>query len=258
MQVYIHVHSSVSGTVAKAIKQSMKRVLEAHFEFTENFEQAHYVIVDSVETLESIHTYEQHFIVMHKGTAPRVSHDFVTTMTISEFVVGIARVLACNDLLPELSAHYPTLEDAPRVLVIDDSYVHVRAAWEQLGPSKNLCVATTYPQALARIKDGGWDAVLTDLFLPATSELMSTDGMKYVGEQMPLGFVLALLAARKGVPHVAVVTDMGHHDHPMSAALDALSQKFSIDGSLVKFTNRHGGKGGKNWNAVLDTFFPVS
>ena len=48
---------------------------------------------------------------------------------------------------------------------------------------------------------------------------------------MPIGWGLALLAAKKKVKYVAVATDTNHHDHPASAVLDyLLSTVFDIGG----------------------------
>jgi len=46
------------------------------------------------------------------------------------------------------------------------------------------------------------------------------EGLDLVGQEMPLGATIALLAICAGVKNVAVVTDKNHHYHPASAALD--------------------------------------
>ena len=65
-----------------------------------------------------------------------------------------------------------------------------------------------------------FDVVLTDLLVPASSKQLGPKGEKHVGQEMPLGTVIALRALAVGVKKVAVVTDMNHHDHPASAAFD--------------------------------------
>lgn len=86
-----------------------------------------------------------------------------------------------------------------------------------------------------------WDVVLSDLLMPASREQMGSDGMKYVGQEMPVGFALALLAAKNGAKYVAVVTATSHHAHPASATLDRLGDRgkpgFVINGAPALFTN---------------------
>lgn len=74
-----------------------------------------------------------------------------------------------------------------------------------------------------------WDAVLSDLLMPASRESMGNDGMKFIGQEMPVGLVLALLAAKNGAKYVAVVTATNHHDHPASAMLDRLGESYWRD-----------------------------
>lgn len=69
-----------------------------------------------------------------------------------------------------------------------------------------------------------FDAVLTDLLVPASRQAMGPDGYEFIGKEMPLGTVIALLALTVGITKVAVVTDMNHHNHPASATLDCFAQ----------------------------------
>lgn len=88
----------------------------------------------------------------------------------------------------------------------------------------NWCDA--YDQVRLTCKVPYWDAVLCDLLMPASSERMGKEGMKYVGLEMPLGIALALLAAKNGAKYVAVVTATNHHHHPASAMLDRLGSAY--------------------------------
>ncbi len=65
-------------------------------------------------------------------------------------------------------------------------------------------LSTTYPD---------FDAVLTDLMVPASKQAQGDQGRKFVGQEMPLGTMIALLAIAAGIRKVAVVTDMSHHNH---------------------------------------------
>ncbi len=82
-----------------------------------------------------------------------------------------------------------------------------------------------------------FDVVLTDLFVPASSQAMGPKGKRFIGQEMPLGTTIALLAICAGVKNVAVVTDGDHHDHPAIAAFDCFS---GCDAQGVKLicTNR--------------------
>lgn len=84
-----------------------------------------------------------------------------------------------------------------------------------------------------------WDVVLSDLLMPAGSMAQAGEGLKYVGQEMPVGWSLAFYAAKAGAKYIAVVTDMNHHNHPASAMLDVLNGHiFSIDGAKMLLTNR--------------------
>lgn len=82
-----------------------------------------------------------------------------------------------------------------------------------------------------------YDVVLTDLLVPASSNAQGPDGRPFVGKEMPLGTVIALRALAAGVKRVAVVTDMNHHNHPASAALDDFPA-FSVGDTRILCTNR--------------------
>ncbi len=149
-----------------------------------------------------------------------------------------------------------------RILVIDDSRTNRDAAVVQLA-GHDLIMAATYDEGadhfkvryddanvkrlLAErgfIKKEGWDAgyyaaervamresvipcgfdaVLVDLLMPASENAQGSNGAPYVGQEMPVGIFLALLAAKSGVKHVALFTDSDHHSHPASACFDAFN-----------------------------------
>ncbi|MFA6445724.1 MAG: hypothetical protein WCW14_00535, partial [Candidatus Paceibacterota bacterium] len=90
--------------------------------------------------------------------------------------------------------------------------------------------ATSYPN---------FDVVLTDLLVPASQQAQGPDGSRYVGQEMPLGTTIALLALVAGVKKVAVVTDMNHHNHPASAAFDCFGNT-NKPGANIICTNRVG------------------
>lgn len=83
---------------------------------------------------------------------------------------------------------------------------------------------TAYEQATAY---PNFDVVLTDLLVPASKQAQGPEGDRFVGQEMPLGTTIALLALTAGIKNVAVVTDKNHHCHPASAAFDCFPEKTS-------------------------------
>ncbi len=83
-----------------------------------------------------------------------------------------------------------------------------------------------------------WDVVFCDLLMPAGRMAQGGEGLRFVGQEMAVGWSLALRAAKNGAKFVAVVTDMNHHHHPASAMLDSLDGHiFVIDGAKLLLTN---------------------
>ena len=161
-----------------------------------------------------------------------------------------------------------------KILVIDDTQVHLDAAVQQLGKDHDLTVCSSHEEAYRllgeqyadtmsalkeKYKSEGmdnwkayekaesesklpyWDAVLTDLLMPAGKMAQGGEGLKYVGQEMAVGWSLALRAAKMGAKCIAVVTDMDHHHHPASAMLDNLDGHiFEIEGAKMLLTNHVG------------------
>lgn len=146
------------------------------------------------------------------------------------------------------------------ILVIDDTAAHLSTAQQTLKARGHIVTTCSdYDQALRMLeeqfvdsdgsacpawKDGArklpyfWDAVLCDLLMPAGKDKQGGRGDQYVGQEMPVGWSLALLAAKRGAKYVAVATDVDHHSHPASAMLDRLSYGIiQIEGAKAFFTN---------------------
>ena len=160
-----------------------------------------------------------------------------------------------------------------KILVIDDTQAHLDAAKQTLVGHDVTCCAT-HEEAIKLLSEGNnrdtsrccalwkqymvegihfgdaldkaevetwlpyWDVVLTDLLMPAGPMKQAGSGCQYVGQEMAVGWALALTAARTGVKYVAVVTDTNHHYHPASAMLDVFNRHFfTIDGARVHMTN---------------------
>ncbi len=124
---------------------------------------------------------------------------------------------------------------------------------------------TVLPKELE--KQANFDVVMTDLMVPASKRQQGPRGERFVGQEMPLGTTIALLALSVGVKNVAVVTDMNHHDHPAAAMFDCFKRSSTENnGVRVICTNRVGhievgvdGEQkiwGKNWGQILQDFIP--
>ena len=183
-----------------------------------------------------------------------------------------------------------------KILVIDDKTEHRASAEELKVAGHEVTICGSYDKALDLLEeeivigDGGvtksqvhYDLVLTDLLLPAGRYRQGGEGERLVGQEMPLGMNLALLAAVRGVPTTIVVSDKDHHSHPASAALDYLGGTFvphegerlerriadswlTVNGCRVRFLNTFGMKvvdpsksyeewvWVKDWLAIVNTF----
>ncbi len=141
--------------------------------------------------------------------------------------------------------------DAKRILVIDDTSKHIESAKIGLAGHK-LTTVTGYEDAMDILSKEKFDIVLTDLQLPMSSKSLG-ERFKF-GELVHYGVLLMIEAARQGARHVAVVTDLSHHDDPFSAAFDHFSRfPVTIDGAKVMMLHaRLNADGSKNWSDALN------
>lgn len=139
-----------------------------------------------------------------------------------------------------------------KILVIDDSSIHQAAAKRQL-TDHDLTVVGTYDEAQALLGYNKWndrsdrhdfEVVLCDLLMPASGQMQAS--FELVGKEMPVGIFLAILAAKNGAKHVAILTDCNHHSHPASACFDAFNKDtcaptvFTVEGARVMLCNQSG------------------
>lgn len=143
-------------------------------------------------------------------------------------------------------------------MIIDDSPKHL-AAGKKLEVDGHVIVCTdSYMEGVSLMKAGGFDAALLDLLMPAEEFQLGGEGLKLFGHETPVGFALALIAAQAGIPKVAVVTDMNHHHHPMSAAIDWLRKPLIINDSIVQFMHASFNEdGSKDWAKALATLISI-
>jgi hypothetical protein len=115
-----------------------------------------------------------------------------------------------------------------KVLVIDDTELQVTSAINQLSKivDVELVIARSFSEAEKALKSEQFDVVLSDLMMPGESGYQTGKG-----DSTPYGFAIALLAIKKGVKKIAIVSngqgDANHHVHPIFGALDSFTGKIS-------------------------------
>ena len=155
------------------------------------------------------------------------------------------------------------MEDKLDILVVEDTERHRESALEQLKDHK-LTLARHYAEGeKLLLGEGSYGVLLTDLMMPkGNRETMGPEGMKYIFDLLPFGFPLAFLAAKKGIPYIGVVTDINHHNHPISAAIDPISGAYWHDSDSYIYRVNDSRVGifhapfiegeRKDWNKVLE------
>ena len=139
---------------------------------------------------------------------------------------------------------------ALHILVIDDMPENIASAKSCLA-GHHLTTVTGYQEAMDVLGREKFDVVLTDLYLPMSLQTMWDEFR--LGELVPYGILLMVEAARQGAKHVAVVTDLSHHDDPFSAAFDHYSQfPVKIENAKVVMMHAPMRDGAKDWKTALD------
>lgn len=128
-----------------------------------------------------------------------------------------------------------------KILVIDDKAINLKAAMAQLGKDHEVEIASSFDEGRKLILEKEFDVVLTDLMMCGGECSTDIRDKSILEQEMPVGIFLALLASTKGVKKVGLLTDMNHHLHPASAALDDFRQMLKINNSEVILSNFHAG-----------------
>ena len=147
-------------------------------------------------------------------------------------------------------------ENMRKILVVDDNYTNLAAAEEQLGENNSLTTVSTFSEAAKMLCKKKWDVVMTDVFMPGESDGLGPEGKKHVGELIPVGLVVALMALKNNIPEIYIVSDTNHHDHPMSWAMDEIknSSYEKPDGRIkcLCFFTESNCERVKDWKKVLE------
>lgn len=142
----------------------------------------------------------------------------------------------------------------PWVLVVDDKDLHRESARRQL-TDVNLVMAVGFDQAREELSKRNFDYALLDLHLMvSTNGALGSDALgKYYGQEIPYGIFLLLEACRKGA-QAAVVTDLNHHQDPLSAVFDIYhGQHLNIEGKKALLLHAEiTDDGSKNWRKALE------
>lgn len=145
-----------------------------------------------------------------------------------------------------------------RVWVVDDREPNRRSALLQFGTRNQVTQFEKYEQALASLADLQQqkpDLLLLDMLMPVEEFTLGTRALQqHKGSQFPAGMLILFSALKAGVPQVSLQTDAGHHDHPVTAALDLIgwNSPCQIGASTVTFSHAALKQGVKDWVAVLE------
>lgn len=257
------------------LPRSIKQVLpmfgnESKFAYVESAAEADLIIFTDVKEIEKGYSKEKQYAFFKvSGQASNMKlpencatidflHGMIPAMLklIEEAhakIQGTAETPAVAAVKP---AAAPLRSDALRILVIDDTPKHIESAKSGLAGHR-LTAVTGYQDAMSVLGSEKFDVVLTDLHLPMSSQTM---GEKFrLGELVPYGVLLMVEAARQGAKHVAVVTDLNHHDDPFSAAFDHYS-RFPVQIESAKVVMMHApmADGAKDWAAALEQLTKTS
>jgi hypothetical protein len=126
------------------------------------------------------------------------------------------------------------------VLVIEDTERHQVSARVLLA-DQNITIVEGFDYAMDKLVGGynkpkqHYDAVLSDLLLPqGRGDTMGPEGKYLKRDPMAFGFPISYISAMQGIP-CAVVTDMNHHDHPMSYTFNFLKGTQQVNETPVMF-----------------------
>ncbi|HEX7724801.1 MAG TPA: hypothetical protein VF438_03655 [Candidatus Paceibacterota bacterium] len=250
------------GPLFKAIEQVLSLLLEDSTQcLATGIDDADLIIFDDVRKIEADYSRNKRYGYLNTQCRNLVMPDNVTVLSTTECVEGLLKLV--TDVQTTMPAeipqtkragqrqHVPTLPDARTILVVDDTETHRDSAYELLS-GHHLTVCKGYEEAMIALERSAFEVVLTDLHMPMCSRTM---GDKFrLGELVPYGLLIALEAARRDSSRVAVVTDINHHNDPISAAFDHFSRfEFAVEKARVTMHHaRFTTGGGKNWKLHMD------
>ena len=140
-----------------------------------------------------------------------------------------------------------------QILLVDDSPDHRSFGEDQLEDEHQVTTLSGYWDAVQRVQGKSeFDVALLDLLMPAETNKLGGKGMQHLGSEIDVGTKLSVKRALMGIPRIAVATDTGHHDHPVSAMVDWFGEPFSVGGSTLLWMHAPMIEGKKNWREILN------
>ncbi|MFH1405266.1 MAG: hypothetical protein ABIH21_04190 [Patescibacteria group bacterium] len=273
MKLFVYFSGKSDGPVSMALHQVMKALVEC--ESADSADQAHVVISDDLETLvravqgkrvaiqyklPSQKEFAHPILDEHRGDGRFYCVDLLDGMP---QLIGILSDLnqRLGDSEPSESGwikrEWDEDSDLPKLLVVDDNPVHRRSATEQFKATHNLMALDRYNDVRKVIEKHSSEIslFLCDLLMPAESQTLGPEGQNFIGQEVAIGFALALFAISHDVQHVVVLTDTNHHNHPMSAVVDWVGGcKYN---SKTRLDIRHAHlreDGSKDWKQAVDSY----
>ncbi len=257
----VRIHLAMKdGPLPKSIRQVLSVVgNEERFTYVDRTEDADLVLFTEARDIEGSFSQERAYGLVGMSTGKQTFPENVTILGVASLLVEIINLVVevGQSLRPLAGAEAEVekstvalLPDAKRILVIDDTPQHIASAKKCLAGHR-LTTATGYEEAMKTLASEQFDIVLTDLNLPMSSKTLGEHAFK-LGELVPYGLLLMIEAARQGARHVAVVTDLGHHNDPFSAAFDHYSRfPVTIEGARVMMLHARVTEEGKDWSEAM-------
>ncbi len=242
------------------LKESLVKILDLmiEVEIVSSDEEADIVIFSRARDVEKEFNEKRPYIYLDKiwpdESTPRFPEN-VEIVPIDQAVPRLFEVIGKAKLVEWESEKIEEEEEiiragAKSILVIDDTIKNIQSAKRTLAGHR-VATATGYEEAMDLMKQEKFDVVLTDLYLPMSSNTLSSSAFE-LGKLVPYGLLLMVEAARQGVKYVAVVTDLNHHADPFSAAFDHFSRfSIQIEESKVLMLHARVTEKGKDWANAL-------
>lgn len=257
VNVFIDIESSVGAALRQVLALSNVALVRSA-------EMADLIVVESARDVGARYRTDVRYAILdYTNDAVRQAPSNVRYFPVLDLLCGLlayieeisplVRAKECVADVPEMASE--PRHDARTILVIEDTPRHQVSA-RKLLIGHRLTVATGYDEAMELMGKNRYEVVLSDLSLPMSSRTLS-DKAFVLGALTPYGLLLALEAARQGAKYVTVVTDLSHHDDPISAAFDHFSEYlFQVNGTWVRFTHAPmtelGGEWVKDWRRILE------
>ena len=253
----IKVNFAFKGSVANVLTQTIKELVT----YVDNHEDAHLIIFSDLRQLVEIYDESRKYLYLPmripadvlKNQKPNIlqMEGFDLSNSLLKVLEKLAEISEDLPILLKKETHEEVapvelLPDAKCILVIDDTEKHLIGARKDLA-GHNVITVDSYEKAMDIMSKEKFEVVLTDLHLPMSSRTLSGEAFK-IGELVPYGLLLMIEAARQGAKYVAIVTDLGHHDDPFSAAFDHFGQFYTtIEGAKTMMLRAHLNNGVKDW-----------